>query len=289
MEVIRTDKWLKQQFPSLTSRQIEEALEGGLVYLGRNPFRKKGARLSASETLDCSRLIAHLEKLKQGNGALQIPVIHEEEAFFVVDKPAGTPSQPLGLFEENTVTHWALAKCPGIQNEFSDIQPTVTPHRLDIGTSGLQIVCKTKAAFISFRSKFEAHSIEKSYLAWCFGSPKENDFEIETILCASKDPSQMRIWSFECEEKPFTAFSTVQVLKRNTDLGISLLKVTTQSGVRHQIRVQLSHLGFPLVGDATYDPFYDTRTLKPSHHLLRASKLSWDNKSFELTNEYECP
>src|SRR5687767_14666652 len=106
----RAERLIRDRF-GLSARHAEEALEQGLVTDERGGTLKKGSKVESVRT---EKLEALLEALKRGHPTLQIPIVHDEIDFVVVDKPAGIASHPLSLFEEATVTHWAFARYPDV-------------------------------------------------------------------------------------------------------------------------------------------------------------------------------
>lgn len=268
---IRVDKWLKQRFPSLSGRQVNEAIESGLVLGETGQRTSKGAYMDSGSLLDCQRLEAQLNKLKEGEMELQVSIIAETADYVLIDKPAGMPSHPLSLFDSNTVTHWALARYPGILKEFTEIQPTIVPHRLDTGTSGLIIVAKHRKAYEEWREKFQRKQVSKKYLAWCWGKPPENVFEIHySIAHAQGDSTKMVTPATQPRYSPPVqeAESIVRVLECHGEAFLA--EVTCSTGVTHQVRVHLASRGFPLIGDPLYDTGFEKRSFRPAHHLLRA-------------------
>lgn len=281
---IRVDRWVKNRFPDLSQAQVLEAIDSGLV-LGEGGRRlKKGEK---GEGWDTSALEAHLKRVHLGNSGLVVPVVDTREGYVVVDKPTGMTSHPVHLTDDSTLSHWALAKYPETRQAFPEAQPTLVPHRLDTGTSGLQIVATTRAGFDLWRQRFVQKKVEKTYLAWCWGKPPGNTFDVNYGLAhLAKDPRKMGVPALGDETRGETApaQSQCKVLARRADRF--LVQVMTHGGVTHQVRVHLASLGFPLLGDALYDPQHKERGGEFPHHLLRAIKLfSSNEESFALPTE----
>lgn len=275
---LRAEKILRQRYPSLSRRQVEEAFAERLVVASGGGPLAKGTK---GETLDCARFDAHLAELRLGNAALEIPIVGEGKGYVVVDKPAGIAGHPLSLFDRDTITHWAFAKFPETREAFPEIQPTLTPHRLDTGTSGLLVVATSAEGFREWRGRFEKKEVEKEYLAWCWGRPSEKVFDINYGIGHRKgDPSRMAIPSKgePFEEPVLEAQSIVKVERVLRDRFLA--RVACRSGVTHQVRVHLAAKGFPLVGDAAYDPAFAGRSDRPERHLLRAVRLDNQMESF---------
>ena len=283
----RADKILKELFPTLTGRHIEEALESGLVtQLGKK--LKKGA-YTFSESLDTSCLKDHLEKLRRGNELVKLSVLAETPDEWIVDKPSGMVSQPLSLFDTETPTHWALSKEPSLSQEFEEVQPVLSPHRLDRGTSGLLIVCRNKLSFQKWRQAFEKKEVKKKYLAWCWGNCSSSELTISDPI--GHDTSDVRkmvvVSQAEMRFRPplLEASTRAKLLKRKGEF--SLWEIECSTGVTHQVRVHLASRGLPLVGDSLYAPQAPKGSDK-EFHCLRAFELVWKDQTYQLsTDEFE--
>jgi 23S rRNA pseudouridine1911/1915/1917 synthase len=278
----RADWLLHQAFPQLTGSQVDEAIETGLVRLVGPGSLKKGTRLTAEQQLDCEGLEKRLIELREGNPALEVPVVHEDPTYWIVDKPAGMPGHPLRLAESDTVTHWALAHDPDVRRFFPQAQPTLTPHRLDTGTSGLLIVARTPKAYADWRERFDEKQVTKSYLAWCWGVPEKDSWTVDAPIGKDKGPaSRMAVDGRDAR----LATSHVGVVKRLPDRFLA--EVACETGVTHQVRVHLALGGFPLLGDRTYDTEFESRADQPANHLLRAARIECEGKVYEAPAGFE--
>lgn len=277
--LIRADRALKQRMPSLTARHIAEAFHAGLVTDTSRRKLKKGCLILSSQ-LEMGALKELLENQKQGKEIADVKVVADRNDFWVVDKPAGVHSHPLSLFDENTITNWAFRKDSKLWKEFPEVQPTVTPHRLDLGTSGLLIVAKTGAAYSRFRKYFSEKKIQKVYHAWTWGNPSWDEKEVRAaIRHAPGDLTRMVVEKTAGEKgKTFQAYSKVNVIERQQ--GRFLAEVSCFTGVTHQVRVHMASLGHPLVGDELYDKD-EKRNIGIPHHQLRAIKLITPEGEFE--------
>lgn len=265
----RLDHWLGQRFPGLSRRQVLEAIEAGLIRAQGGGKVRKGDRVFAGREPDCSRLEAHLQRLTAGNPDLVVPILLEAEGLVAVDKPAGMPGHPVHLQDFSTVTHWALARYPEIRTWATDCQPTITPHRLDTGTSGVLLVARTGPEYERWRSHFSRGEVQKRYLAWCWGSPLKDRWIIDRpIGHARGDRTRMEVRG----KGGRRAISEVEVLQRLPDRFLCELLLRT--GVTHQVRVHMAACGHPLAGDRLYDPGFGARTERPEHALLRAVTIA---------------
>jgi len=280
----RVDSLLKGIFPQCLNRHVDEAISLGWITDHQGRPVKKGDRALGPESLNIRALTNQLEVVSLGNPNLIVPVESDHESFCVVDKPAGLPCHPHSLLETETVTHWAFAQFPSCMQVSKEAQPTITPHRLDTGTTGLLVVAKTAKAFEDWRQAFHEKLIEKEYLAWCWGVPRHAAFDIEVALVHSrKDPHKMH----PCY-RPGTglpALSHCELLTADSLRQISLIRVRSNTGVMHQVRAHLALAGYPLIGDRYYDQGHEARPLKTEWHLLRASKLKTPWGTFQVSDE----
>lgn len=284
----RVDALVAEKYPRLSNRHIDEALDKELVLDAQGKKLKKGTKIHPDTPLNFDKLNAHLRRLKEGNPNLKIAVMEETPEFCVISKPFGMPSHPISLFDENTVTHWAFSHFKGIEKEFPEIQPTVSPHRLDTDTEGLLIVCKTKASYEEWRERFHTKQIKKRYLAWVQGivaAPLKTDVPI-----AHNSQLKSKMVAVEGEMKyapPIqSAHSEITPIKTVESKNISLVEVSCKTGVTHQVRVHLAHLGHPLVGDRLYDDKVNTRLTQAEHHLLLAYELTCEGKTYSVEKNH---
>jgi 23S rRNA pseudouridine1911/1915/1917 synthase len=283
----RVDKQLQKLFPELSARHIEEALEAGWVTVEGKKVRK-GDRVKGNQ-LHCYSLQEHITGLRKGNPDLKLSVVSEGKGEWIVDKPFGMPSHPLSLLDKNTPTQWAFAQNPEMWRDFPSVQPTITPHRLDTGTSGLLVVCKTYESFLHWRGRFQAKAVQKKYLAWCFGEVTSNTLKIDLPIAHSTSDPRLMV-SVQNQEKvrpPVQEAVTCAQLKREQQ-GMSLWEITCSTGVTHQVRVHMAAQGLPLVGDSLYDTDYLRRPIRPQFHQLRACELSWEGTTVVVPTESFC-
>jgi 23S rRNA pseudouridine1911/1915/1917 synthase len=145
-------------------------------------------------------------------------------------------------------------------------------HRLDNETSGVVLAARNRAAFQAARALFESALIEKRYLA-VTGSGLAEAGEIQTLLGPdSADPRRVRVFEHEPAEGYAKLASTRYRVLRSSE-RFALVELSVERAFRHQIRVHLAHLGFPIAGDALYGgpeaPSLGAR------HALHGSYIAW--------------
>ena len=187
-----------------------------------------------------------------------------------------------------SITAWMRKKHPEINQLFLEPQPTLTPHRLDTGTSGVLIVALSPVSFKSWRERFKNKEITKTYLAWCWGAPENDEYVVDySIAHAIGDSQRMVVVKGESGHRPpvLDALSYVKVVKRLPEHSLFLAQVVCRTGVTHQVRVHLASLGFPLLGDKLYDTDYTRRTLTRDYHALRAVRLDFHEGNFSVSDQ----
>jgi 23S rRNA pseudouridine1911/1915/1917 synthase len=216
-------------------------------------------------------------KLTPEAGSLS--VIHQDEHFAVLNKPAGlvvhqAPGPAWGL-TKGTLVHLLLHQFPTLQR-LEGARPGIV-HRLDKDTTGLLVVALNESARRKMAADFAARSVEKTYLALVHGVPARDKDMIEAPI--GRHPA-LKTRMAVVHKGGKEARSTYQVLWTDPLARFSLLGIRIQTGRTHQIRVHLQHLGHPLLGDPVYSttqsplqalPWADKLLRRPMLHAWRLS------------------
>jgi 23S rRNA pseudouridine1911/1915/1917 synthase len=284
-ELERVDKLVKTIFSGLSRRQVEEAIESGLVIGPDGARLKKGDRIAA-EGLDCHRLAEQLVSLARGDGTLPVRKVSEEADFVVADKPAGMPSEPHSLFDFRTITQWAVARFPDVKQDFPQPQPMLTPHPLDPDSAGLVVIAKNKKGFDLWRDRFDRREVSLSYLAWCWGEPKQHRFFVSAPLAQTPGDLEKRIVAVTGTQydpparDAVTVVRIVDVIKRPGGAGFFLAEIQSITNVPHQVRVHMASKGHPLLGDRLYDSEFETRAEKPAQYQLMVFQMEYGGRRY---------
>jgi len=245
----RLSDYLCGVFRQLPSRKsVKTAIKKGAVYVDG----KKG---HTGDWVKSYQKIELIDLDKAPNKVLKMPIeiLYEDAYLAVVFKPAGIP---VSGNQFRTVENALLY----------NIQPSAEPdglkqpraaHRLDAPTSGLLLIAKTKGARINLGAQFEAKTIQKRYQAIVIGKPPQKG----TIAFSIQGKASLS--TYECLE-------TVDSLKSGQ---LSLLNLYPKTGRTHQLRIHLSTLGFPILGDALYGT--EGLILKHKGLFLTAIELSF--------------
>ena len=172
--------------------------------------------------------------------AVDIRLVHEDEAFLVVDKPAPLPLHPSGRFNKNTLQSI-------LQTVYAPQKPRPA-HRLDANTSGLVVFSRTRHFAGLLQPQFEAGTVEKIYLARVAGHPVEETFACDAPIGDEPLDAGLRTVDFTAGLAARTEFRT---LRRFAD-GSALVEARPLTGRTNQIRIHLWQLGLPIRGDRSY-------------------------------------
>lgn len=256
-ESLRLLDYVIQFVPAVLSRNgAKKAIKSGCILLNGKPaegsrFLKVGDKIAFVPS----------DPVPSKVFKLSLPVVYEDDYLAVINKPAGFGVS--GNYFRTIENALPFNLQPSLQAD-ALISPRAV-HRLDNQTSGLLLVAKTATARIHLGNQFEQKSVCKTYFALVAGalSAKENiDFPVDS-------------------KEAFTEFEVIQQVDSVKYKKISLVKLVPQTGRTHQLRIHLSQLGYPIIGDKLYTK--NTPVLRGKGLFLAALELSFMHP---ISNEY---
>lgn len=226
----------------LTRSALRRLLDEGRVTLGGRAARAAEPVRAGQEALV---LLPPPPSAEPFAADIPLPVLYEDAACLVVDKPAGMVTHPAKGHPEGTLVNALLGTGRPLSSGLERGRPGIL-HRLDKETSGLVLVAKSDAAQAVLARQFAARTVTKVYLALAWGG-----FEGETAVVEApvgRDPrNRKRMAVVEGGRPSATEFRVLERLPRAT-----YLEARPRTGRTHQIRVHLAHLRHPIVGDVLY-------------------------------------
>lgn len=202
-----------------------------------------GRRYTADEVVRAGQRCLHVQPATvEPDVATDIDVLHEDEAIIGILKPAPLPMHSGGRFHRNTLS-WFM-------NAVYHPEKPRHIHRLDANTTGVVLYARTRHFAALLQRQFTEGRVEKIYLARVQGHPTEDCFESRAPISAEPGAVGSRCVDEDSGREAHTRF---RVIERRAD-GTSLLEVEPLTGRTNQIRIHLAQLGFPIIGDATYEP-----------------------------------
>jgi len=179
---------------------------------------------------------------------IPLDIIYEDEDVAVINKPKGMVVHPAPGNFSGTLVNALLHHCP-LSSINGEKRPGIV-HRIDKDTTGLIIIAKNDFAHQSLATQFAEHTIDREYIALCFGSLKEKITINKPIGRNEKDRKKMAI-TIKNSKNAVTHIEPIEhfVYKNR---AYTLIKAKLETGRTHQIRVHMAHIGHPLVGDYNY-------------------------------------
>ena len=177
--------------------------------------------------------------------ALPLDILYQDADLAVLNKPAGMVVHPGAGHASGTVVNALLHQLEDLSGVGGELRPGIV-HRLDRGTSGLLVVAKNDLAHHELARQFHDHEVEKEYIALVWGVVQAGR-RIEAAI--GRDPSNRLKMSTRASR---ARHAVTRITRAHHLPGLTLCQVAIHTGRTHQIRVHLSAIGHPIVGDATY-------------------------------------
>ena len=239
----RLDAYITSIDSEITRTAAQRLIEQGNILV--NGEKKKTAyKVSNGDIITIEKEEPKEIELKAQN--IPIDIIYEDDDIIVVNKPKGMVVHPANGNPDGTLVNAIMAICKdSLSGIGGEIRPGIV-HRLDKDTSGLLIVAKNDKAHVNMSEQIKNHEVKKTYIALVRGVVKENEATIDMPIGRStSDRKKMAVI-----KTGRNAVTHIKVLKRYNKY--TLLQVNIETGRTHQIRVHLSHIGYPIVGDYAY-------------------------------------
>lgn len=265
----RLDKYLTQVLPQFSRSYLQKLIDQGYI-LANGQRTKASQKLSASDRITIE--LPPPPTIYPVAEPIPLAIIYEDEHILVIDKPAGLTVHPAPGHPSHTLVNAILAHCQRLAESNDAFRPGIV-HRLDKDTSGVIVVAKNDLAREHLISQFKGHTVTKGYLALVRGrlSPKQGVIEAP-IGRNPRNRKKMAIVAGGREA------STEYRVKEHLG-SYTLIEVTPKTGRTHQIRVHLSAIGYPVIGDSVYG----VKSAYLDRQFLHAHRLGFQSPS---TNQY---
>jgi 23S rRNA pseudouridine1911/1915/1917 synthase len=264
----RLDKLLVARLPEYSRAYIQRLIKDGYVTLGEGGTQRPAYKAGQSVEHGTAVQIYLPPPVSEDLSPESIPldIVFEDHNLIVINKPAGMVVHPGAGHAHGTLVHAALDHAPEITGVGGEKRPGVV-HRLDKDTSGLIILAKNDAAHSWLQDQFRQRRVEKIYLALVDGKPPTPLGRIEVPIGRSTRRKGLGVAVSQNGREAISEYRTLEEFPHHT-----LLEIHPITGRTHQIRLHLSFLGCPVVGDRIYGRKHPTIPLK--RHFLHAAQLS---------------
>jgi 23S rRNA pseudouridine1911/1915/1917 synthase len=253
----RLDRALAAAVPTLSRERVKALISSGRVTgpagLVRDPAAK--ALAGAYQVSVPEPAPAHNEAQD-----IALDIVFEDEHLLLVDKPAGMVVHPAAGNFDGTLVNALLHHCAGRLSGIGGVARPGIVHRIDKGTSGLLVVAKTDRAHEGLAAQFAKHSIDRRYLAIVAGRPGPLEGKVDAPLArSSANRQKMAIVEGSRGKRAVTHYKVLRPLSE-----AALVECRLETGRTHQVRVHMTSLGHPLLGDPVYG-----RTKNAHRELLK--------------------
>ena len=242
----RLDIYLSEKIEDATRSYIKTLIDDGNIIVNGKVV-KSGYKIKLGDSIS----VTMIEKVKEDIKAEDIPldIVYEDDDIIIVNKPKGMVVHPANGNYTGTMVNSLMHSHEGKLSSINGIIRPGIVHRIDKDTSGILVVAKTDNAHKKLSEQFKVHSIKRKYIALVKGIIKEDSVTIdEPIGRSQKDRKKMAVTNKNARN----AVTHISVLKRFYTSNVTLIQAELETGRTHQIRVHMSYLHHPLVGDEVY-------------------------------------
>jgi len=276
---IRLDLFIANELSDLSRSYIQKLINDGKVKVNDEIIYLKKHKLVGGDTVEI--LIPEPQKLNVIPEDIPIDIVYEDDDVAVVNKPQGMVVHPAPGNYKGTLVNALLYHCKSLSSINGIIRPGIV-HRIDKDTSGLLMIAKNDKSHSLLAQQLKEHSVKRIYYAIVHGVIKENSGTIKAPI--GRHPVN-RLKMAVTEKNGKESITHFQVLKRFKKY--TLIKLQLETGRTHQIRVHMSYIGFPLLGDPLYGIKFEK--IKLNGQALHAKVIGFIHPSKNEYMEFDSP
>lgn len=247
MSTNRLDRYIVGKYPELSRGQAQKMIEKGKVLVNGKPAKSSQ---SIKET-DKVELVKDKKLKKVERPKADFPVLYEDKECLVINKPAGVSVYPINEADKSkTIIDYSLQN---FKVKFKDPERPGIVHRLDKETSGVLILAKNQEALDYLMAQFKKREVKKVYWALVYGIMQHPEGIIDSPIQRShKHRKKMSLAATGTGREAISQYKVLKEYRLDPKHLLSLVEVRIHTGRTHQIRVHMSSIGHPVIGDVTY-------------------------------------
>lgn len=258
----------------LSRSRLKSLIEQGCVAVGGQTIVDASHRVKPGRTLSVTIQVPAATAAQPQPQDIPLNILYEDEDLLVLDKPAGLVVHPAAGNHDGTLVNALLHHCGDRLSGIGGVRRPGIVHRLDKDTSGLMVVAKTDRAHQGLSAQFADRTLSRTYIAVIWGMPAVREGELEANI--GRHPhDRKRMAVVEKGGKP--AITLYRVLK-TLRLHAALVECKLMTGRTHQIRVHMTEMGHPLIGDPLYGKVRPAR-LKNMRPEAREAALAFPRQA----------
>ena len=282
----RLDTFLRAQFPTLSRGAIQRLIQQGDVRVAGKPVKASHSP-RAGEKIEI-----HWPDAKPATAEpeeMPLDVLFEDDDLLVLNKPTGMVVHPSAGHEESTLVNALLHHCAGQLSGIGGVARPGIVHRLDKETSGCLVIAKNDPTHLALSTQFAGREVRKIYHAIVCGGVTPEQGDIRAAIARHPTHRKRMAVTDGSGREAWTSYTVIERLREAT-----LVEAVLHTGRTHQIRVHFKHLGFPVVGDATYGNRQNQRVTELTGYtaprqMLHAHKLAFKHPRTGKKMSFEAP
>lgn len=279
-DIIRVDKYVSDELDEIPREKIKDFIKASLIKVN-NEKVKPSTKLKMGDEIFIDDSLFEVPEILPED--IPLDIVYENNDYAIINKQKNLIVHPAGSIVTGTLVNALLFKYgyEGLAHIGGEDRPGIV-HRLDKDTTGLMVIAKNNDSYRYLKELFETRQVRKEYLAIVFGNFDKKSGKIENFM--DRDPHNRRKMAVRPTGRK--AISEYEVISEVE--GFSLVKVHIITGRTHQIRVHMTDINHPLLGDPVYGNFKHKFNL--DHPLLHCTHLAFkDKEGREMVFDKEVP
>ena len=279
---LRLDQYIAGRCMDLSRSYIQKLIKESRVTINKNIQTKTKTAVQESDIVNVS--LPDPKELEIKPQDIPLDILYEDNDVLVVNKPKGMVVHPAPGHYEDTLVNAVLYHC---RDNLSGINGVLRPgivHRIDKDTTGALIVCKNDKAHQKIADQLRAHTITRSYRAIVYNNFSEDEGMINAPIGRHPPNRKKRMVTEKNSKEAITHYKVLDHLNHK----FNYIECRLETGRTHQIRVHMSHIGHPLLGDEVYGPA-NSKFKNLQGQTLHAATLGFIHPTTEEYMEFSAP
>ena len=279
---LRLDQYIAGRCMDLSRSYIQKLIKESRVTINKNIQTKTKTAVQESDIVNVS--LPDPKELEIKPQDIPLDILYEDNDVLVVNKPKGMVVHPAPGHYEDTLVNAVLYHC---RDNLSGINGVLRPgivHRIDKDTTGAVIVCKNDKAHQKIADQLRAHTITRSYRAIVYNNFSEDEGMINAPIGRHPTNRKKRMVTEKNSKEAITHYKVLDHLNHK----FNYIECRLETGRTHQIRVHMSHIGHPLLGDEVYGPA-NSKFKNLQGQTLHAATLGFIHPTTEEYMEFSAP
>ena len=279
---LRLDQYIAGRCMDLSRSYIQKLIKESRVTINKNIQTKTKTAVQESDIVNIS--LPDPKELEIKPQDIPLDILYEDNDVLVVNKPKGMVVHPAPGHYEDTLVNAVLYHC---RDNLSGINGVLRPgivHRIDKDTTGALIVCKNDKAHQKIADQLRAHTITRSYRAIVYNNFSEDEGMINAPIGRHPTNRKKRMVTEKNSKEAITHYKVLDHLNHK----FNYIECRLETGRTHQIRVHMSHIGHPLLGDEVYGPV-NSKFKNLQGQTLHAATIGFIHPTTEEYMEFSAP